>query len=85
MKGISQFFDKYKNSAVREIQKRVIICEILQKEMGQEIPIEDILFSNGIIKVKGNSVMKSQLFIKKINIISQLKKRLPNLKILDIK
>lgn len=84
MKGIGTFFEKFKSSAVKEIKKRVAISNILKKEIGEEIPIENISISNGVIKIKSSSMIKSQIFIKKIAILRVISTTLQGLFVKDI-
>ena len=85
MKGIGQFFDKFKNSAVQEIQKRVIICDILKDETKQDIPIEKISIKNAVLTVNADQIIKSELFLKKHKILDKIKKQLPRMVITDIR
>jgi hypothetical protein len=82
MKEIGQFFNKFNSIAVREIKRREYICGIIKKSTNQEIGIEDIIFVNRVIKIKGTSGLKNQILIKKDYILKQILKNLPN--IIDI-
>lgn len=84
MKKIEVFFDKFKSSAVREIQKRLIISEIIKKETNIDISIEKISINNGKIKTKVSSLEKNQIYIKKQNIINLISKKIKDLKISSI-
>lgn len=79
MKGISQFFDKFNTGALKEIRKRELICEIIKNTTGQEIRVEDISFSNKIIKIKGSSGLKNQILIKKNSILQEISKKVANI------
>ena len=84
MKLVKTFFDKFNNSAIKEIKRRTDITEIIKTESGVVIPIENISFVAKSIKLKLSSIEKNQVFIKKQKIISSIKTKLPNLNIDDI-
>ncbi len=83
MKEIGQFFNKFNSVAIIEIKKRELICDIIKKVIKQEINIEDISFSNRVIKIKGSPVFKSQILIKKDILIKKISEKIPNF--IDIK
>lgn len=85
MKGVGEFFQKFNNSAVQEIQKRTIVSDLIYKFTKQKIPIESISFSNKVIKIIGQQGLKSEIYIKKKLILEGVCKELPNLKVTDIK
>lgn len=85
MKGISHFFDKIKNSAIQEIQKRTAISDIIKQVIGQTIPIESISINNGVLKITASQVLKSEIYIKKKLILNKISLQLPTIKIIDIK
>lgn len=83
MKGISSFFDKFKNVALKELQKREVIVDIILKTTKQPIAIEDIVFREGLVTIKGNQGMKSEIFLKKKLILEAIAKK--GIRIIDIK
>lgn len=83
MKGISGFFEKFNNVAVKELKKREVIVEAIYKTTRQKIQIEDIQIKEGIISIKGDQAFKSEIFLKKQAILNILSKT--NLSIRDIK
>jgi hypothetical protein len=85
MKGIGQFFDKFKNGALKEIQKREIICALLKSELGFDIPVEKISFGNKTLLINEGQMVKAEIFLKKQKILDRLHKQLPNLIINDIR
>ncbi len=84
MKLVKTFFDKFNNTALKEIQKRTIISEIIKREAGVMVPVESISFSSNGIKLKLNSVEKNQIYINKQKIIKFIINKIPNLIIKDI-
>ncbi len=83
MKEISSFFDKFKNSALKELNKREIIASSLYKIAKIKLDIKDIDIKNGILVIKGSQMVKSEIFLKKKMIIDSINKN--NIKIIDIK
>ncbi len=84
MKPLGLYFDKFKNSAVKEIQKRTKIADIIKRESGVDVTMENISFVSNGIRLKINSIEKNQVFIKKERIIKQILDSIPNLNIKDI-
>jgi hypothetical protein len=84
MKSVKVFFDKFNNTALKEISKRTIISEIIKREAKVLIPIESISFISNGIKLKLNPTEKNQVFIKKEKIIKLISNKIPNLIIKEI-
>jgi hypothetical protein len=85
MKGIGQFFDKFKSGALREVKKRSVISSILKSEINIDIPIEKISFGNKTIIINVNQSIKSEIYLKKQKILEKIGKLLPNNTITDIR
>lgn len=83
MKEISSFFDKFKNTALKELNKREIIISSIYKATKQSIDIKDISIKQGILYIKGDQGLKSEIFLKKNAILSAINKG--SIKIVDIK
>ncbi len=83
MKEVSGFFDKFNNLALKELNKRDKISSIIQKLTKQKINYADINLKEGILAIKGNQLLKSEIYMKKQQIISLLNKE--GIKIKDIK
>lgn len=84
MKGISNFFNRFNNIAVKEIQKREIISAEINNLIKQKIDIKDLSISNGVLTIKGNQILKSEIFLKKGKLLSAISKRIDD-RIVDIK
>ncbi len=83
MKEISNFFDKFNNVALKELKKRELICNAVEKVTKHKIEIKDISIKDGSITIKGNHGLKSEIFLKKRAIIDLLLNG--NIKVFDIK
>ncbi len=81
MKGISNYFDKIKSIAFREVERRVFVSETINKEIGFEVGIENIAIRNGVVYIKAPASIKSQIFIKKEGLIKKISKKI---KITDV-
>jgi hypothetical protein len=84
MKGISSFFDKFNNVAIREIKKREIISFCIESVVKQKVEIKDIHIREGILTIKGNQALKSEIFLKKKRILDLICQK-GSVKIVDIK
>ena len=83
MKEISEFFGKFRNVALKELNKREVICSVIEKVVHQKIEINDIELKNGTIVIRGNQGLKSEIFLKKKTILDMFAKN--NINIVDIK
>ncbi len=85
MKSVGNFLDKFRNRAVKEIQNRDIIVNIIKKISNIEINIKNIEISNGILKIKLSSIEKSEIFLKKDQILKEINKKIDKIKDLELK
>jgi hypothetical protein len=69
MREISNFFAKFKGVAVKELAKREGIQVSIKKITKQDIILKDITIKEGIITIKGNSSFKSEIFLKKRQVL----------------
>ncbi len=83
MKEVSGFFDKFNNLALKELNKRDRISSIIQKVIKHKLDYGDMDIKDGVITVKGNQLIKSEIYMKKNMIINQLAK--DGIKIKDIR
>jgi hypothetical protein len=84
MKEISNFFDKFRNVAIKELGKREGIVNVVNKYTNAGIDIKDINIKNSVLTIKANSSLKNEIFLKKKMIIDKLHKDL-GLVIVDIR
>ncbi len=84
MFNISNFFDKFKNVALKEFVIREKIVNAIKEHTGATIDIKDIEFLNKVIRIKGSPSLKSQVFIKKTAILDTLRTDMPDMIITDL-
>ena len=84
MKNIGRFFDKFRNRAVKEIYIRDSIVKIIKDILNIDIDIKDINISLGILKIKLSSTEKSEIFIKKEQILKKIREKINGINIVDI-
>ncbi len=85
MKGIGNFFDKFKNKALAQIGNLTTIIEILKKHTGVEFDTKDISISNGTLTIRASAAFKNEIYIKKQAILRDLSQRVQGIVINDIK
>lgn len=85
MQGVGSFFDKFRNKAVVEIQKRTLITDAIFSVTKVRLDIDMLTISNGVVTVKGDQAFKNELYIKKARILEKIKEVSPNITIVDIK
>ncbi|MFM2290413.1 MAG: hypothetical protein RIS29_226 [Bacteroidota bacterium] len=84
MFNIGNFFDKFKNVALKEFVVREKIVNAIKEHTGATIDLKDIEFLNKIIRIKGSPSLKSQIFIKKTAILDTLRGSMPGMIITDV-
>lgn len=84
MKKISSFFDKFQGRIAGQVQNLVIIIEIIKKHTGIEVEMKNISISAGILRLKISSIEKSQIFIKKTQILKEINQKVKSLTIKNI-
>ena len=73
MFGISGFFKNIQNAFTKEVILRTAIKESVKKFTGADIPIQNIVYKNGTVTLKGlGPSALSVIFIKKRKIIDDL-------------
>ena len=74
MLGISGFFKNIQNVFAKEVFLRTAIGEIIKKQTGFDLKIEDITCKSGTIKIKTtNSSALSAIYIKKNRILEEIR------------
>ncbi len=84
MKSLGGFFGKFNSKVASQIQNLVVILEIIKKHTGIDIEMKNINISAGILRLKCSSVEKSQIFIKKSQILKEINQRAQKLTITEI-
>ncbi len=82
---ISDFLGKYKKSVLDTEVENSILRKIFLNVVGYEFNDNDFKIKNGVLFVKGDSYLKSEIFLRKDLIIKDIKKSGISRNILDIK
>jgi hypothetical protein len=85
MFNIGSFFEKFNNAALREMKTRQIIADSIQAATGVVVESKNITFRNKVVTIQANPAEKSQIFIKKESVISNIKNKLPGIIISDLR
>lgn len=84
MKEISGFLNRFNNIAIKEIRKREIISMEINNLIKQKIDIKDLSINNGVLIIKGNQTLKSEIFLKKEKLLDLISKKIED-RIYDVK
>ena len=84
MKNIGGFFEKFNNKLGKQIYNLDLIVEVIRKNTGIFIDMSDVSVKNGVLRIKGSSLMKNEIYIKKVRILKELEEKLRGQKISDI-
>lgn len=73
MQDISLFFDKFKKILTHNSLQREVVAEILGEVLFVDIDHRMIDIKNGAANIRGSSVLRSEIMLKKILILEKLK------------
>ncbi len=85
MFNISSFLEKFKNIGVEELLFKEAIISSINDKVKVSITSKDIVFKNSIVTIKTSPMVKSEIFMKKNILLSELKRRQPQVTVLDIR
>ncbi len=80
MFNISNFFDKFKKIQQNNLNTKEFIIEIIKNKLNIEIKKEDIEIKNSQIKINCNPIVRSEIYMSKQKIESELLQNNFNLK-----
>ena len=72
--GIGQFLEKYRKYFSDNEEERKIICAIIARTANVHLSEDEFIVLRGELLIKGDSVLKNELFIHKEQILSELHK-----------
>ena len=81
MEHISLFLDKFKNLGLKEFLVKEEISKIIKKICKVEVSSKNISYKDGILTIKGSRMLKSELFMKKQELIKEIENSLTKTKI----
>jgi len=85
MFNISSFLEKFKNIGVEELLFKEAIISSINDKVKVSITSKDIVFKNSIVTIKSNPMVKSEIFMKKNLLLAEIKRRSPQVTVLDIR
>lgn len=85
MPEIKDFLDKYKKTLIGAQIQNEILVKILSKAIGHQFKNSDFKIKKSVLFVKGNSYLKSEIYLNKEKILREIKKEGIEKEILDIK
>lgn len=85
MQGLGEFFANIKNRHAKEVILRTQIVEIIRKHAKIDVSLDGMTFKGTrIILPKLSHTEKSQILLKKLSILAELKEKIQNRVITDI-
>ena len=81
MNHISIFLKKFENLGAREFLVKEIVSNVVEKKCGIKISTKDIVYDRGTLTIKGSRSLKSELFVKKVEIVEEIENSLSRTKI----
>ncbi|MEI6480581.1 MAG: hypothetical protein WCO12_03630 [bacterium] len=81
MDHISLFLKKFENLGFKELLIKEEIVKIVEKKCGVKILMKDVVYKDGQLSIKGSRSLKSELFLKKQEIIDEIENTLSKTKI----
>ncbi len=81
MEHISFFLKKFENLGAREFLVKEVVARVIEKTCGIKISTKNILYDRGTLTIKGSRSLKSELFLKKAEIVEEIEKSLTRTKV----
>lgn len=82
---ITSFLDKFKKILFQKEEIKNIVTKIISEEIKHPIEKDKIKLRGGVIFVEGSPVVRSEIMMKKEQILLKAKKFFPQINFLDIK
>ena len=83
--NISQFLDIFKNALFREDNLKEEVCSVVKEKTGFSIEKKDISCVNGILKIKTDPYLKTEILMKNSEILEAIRSKYPERNIKSIK
>ena len=78
---ISIFLQKFENLGLKEFLVKEEVSKIIEKICSVKVSTKDIDYNRGKLTIKGSRSLKSELFMKKEEIIEEIEKNLTKTKV----
>jgi hypothetical protein len=85
MYNIASFLEKFKNVGLKERFAKETISMIVSEECGVRVGVEMIQYKNGVISLKVPLSQKSQVYIKKGQILKRCEREVVGMVVKDIR
>lgn len=85
MYNIASFLEKFKNVGLKERFAREVIAKIVSEECGVVVGVELVQYKNGVITLKTPMSLKSQIFIKKGQILKRCEREVVGMVVKDVR
>ncbi len=82
---ITNFLDKFKKILFQREEIKNIVTKIISEEINFPVEKDKIKIKNGTIFVEGSPILRSEIMIKKKQILLKIKNFFPQVNFLDIK
>ena len=84
MKTITSFLKRFSNIKLTSRVVRKVVLDIL-KDKNIPITEDEIIYSNGIVYIKSNQIVKNEVFISKEGILKEIENKLNKKTVVDIR
>ena len=81
MQHISLLLERFKNLGLKEFLVKEEIVKILEKNCGVKISVKDVTYVDGLLTIKGSRSLKSELFLRKQEIVAEIENNFTTTKI----
>ncbi|TAK57110.1 hypothetical protein EPO17_02850 [Patescibacteria group bacterium] len=85
MYNIASFLEKFKHVGLKERQAREVVAKIVSEECGITLGIESVQYKNAVATLKIPLSSKSQIYIKKSQILKRCALEFPGMVLKDVR
>ena len=84
MFNISHFLEKFKMIGVQNVTSRKIVIKNIEKILGVSLEEKAVVLRNNIVHIKAHPLIKTELYLKKAEILAELKRDPYTARVVDL-
>lgn len=82
---ISGFLEKFRKIIFQKEEIKSLVVKTIEGTISHKVDENIITIKNGYVTIKGSPILRSEIFLRKSEILKQLKEVIPNYNFIDLK
>lgn len=83
--SISGFLDKFRKIIFQKEEIKILVVRTIENTISHKIDEKMVSIKGGYITIKGSPILRSEIFLKKAEILKKLKEVILNYNFIDLK